>query len=46
MPEECSPIPGDKMICTERTLTQPQAGRLICYEPDQIMPFLDRCGER
>lgn len=46
MPEQCSPLP-DKMICANPpSIKFPEAGGFVCYRPEEIEPFLERCGAR
>jgi hypothetical protein len=53
MPEQCSPMP-DKVVCEEPGATfrfgagglSRDAGGFLCYRPEDIVPFLERCGER
>jgi hypothetical protein len=57
MPEQCSPyeppavsLEADRrarVSCSRRDdVFFPQAGEFLCYRPEEIMPFLERCGER
>lgn len=54
MPETCSPMP-DHMVCPNKSFffgaakTNPfeiDAGGFVCYRPEEIVPFIEQCGER
>lgn len=43
-PGFCQPRP-DKVLCSDRTLTYPEASKLRCFRPEEIEPFLERCRQ-
>ncbi len=46
MPEQCSPI-QNAMVCeVPPSIPFPDAGKFLCYRPEQIEPFLEKCGAR
>ncbi len=46
MPEQCSPLPNEMICAWPPAIPFPQAGEFVCYRPEEIVPFLERCGER
>jgi hypothetical protein len=46
MPEQCSPMPGQMICANPPAIPFPAAGGYVCYRPEEIVPFLERCGER
>ncbi len=44
LPEYCSPLPGS-VVCEDATYLFPEAGEFLCFKPEQIEPFLNRCGK-
>lgn len=54
MPETCSPLPNE-IVCPSQSFffgdehPNPfgiRAGGFVCYRPEEIEPFLERCGAR
>ncbi len=45
MPQYCSPVPG-RVLCSDEIIEFPDAGKLMCFKPQEIEPFLERFGKR
>ncbi len=43
LPEYCSPI-GNTMVCESQTYLFPEASSFMCFKPEEIEPFLNKCG--